>query len=1235
MAGLRLEVREFRDLARFRWVLTDGSGAFLADHEVRLDPASWQYEAFGDLRWYLQWHCVPDRRAEDEARIVGEVGAWIGTHVLGPSVGDALARRRPAIVRVVVPPEAAELLYRPLELAHAQGRPLAVQDVTLVIQGSPAGDRHTGPEPVGERLRVLGLFSLPEGGRSLNLRRERAELVRRVAAIGKATDVRVLQYGVTRERLREILKEAEGWDIIHVSGHGRPGSLVLETAAGQPDVVTGPELARLLDVARRRLKLVTVSACWSGAMLADEQRRLLELPARAHDDPAERDAGDGTPSTVPGALATELADRLGCAVLAMRYPVGDDFALALSGKLYSLLADEGQPLPRAVGITLRELSPRADQTEPAGGEAGTGAFPALSLATPALFGGLAADLRLAAPSRQDPARQDTERRTMAGFPPEPPRFVGRTAVLARASTALAPRSGVPGVLLHGMPGGGKSACALELAYGHEHAFERLLWYKAPDEGMTIDGALTDFALTLERYVDGLQMAQVLVSTEALAAFLPQLTELMEQRRLLIVIDNLESLLSEADSWRDDRWGAVIGAMTGHSGLGRVILTSRRVPTAAAPGLHVEAVDVLTEDEALLLAREMPNLSALKLGKVPGLAPKVARRLAGNAIAIARGHPKLLELAEGQAATPDDLLKLVKTGDQAWRSRGRVPDGFFAGEDEASDADFLDVLATWAQHVTMTLQPAGRDLFWLLCCLEECDRIVPTVSTIWRHLWRDLGRDGRSPKPDQGYAAITARGLSAARSEGQWYEVHPEVAAAGRAQAGQSFRDTVDAHAAAFFKAMYLSVSDHHGDGRVDTQRAVRAGLSAIPYLMRQEEWENAAFLAGRATSLESTRANALAVLSHVEQITRHDPSQADLLAQVSKLITAAKLGESGRTGKALAPADQSTEDSKQADSSFWNQLNDKVKGLQKLNAMGVPDLVRHQVQQLLSGLPAIPSGDDALYARRVRETLLDAGRQAAVQLEHWEEALSVNVTQLASMRERRAPATETASVRVNNYFPLLNLGRSQEALDLLSECYRAFQDASELKGIAVALTGLGIVEDHRGHGDQAIRFASDALRYDYMIGDVRAIASGYKNLGTYLAVHAGQPARAVACHLVFGLLEFFSGGAATGLNRLAHDAAVDLRKHGANAHLPESVVALCRQAGDIPGGDLPGLIGRLSEPEQAEQALRILIDRAHRIVRNTPPDGTGGSAPADAMGSSTPADRRSRARLRWPWRRRR
>jgi hypothetical protein len=202
----RLEVREFQDLTRWRWALTAPGGALAADHEVRPDGGCWQFEAFGDLLGYLSWHAAPDRRAQDEARIVAGLGAWIGTEVLGP-VAEKLAAARPATVRVVVPEEARWLLFRPLELAHASGRPLALQGVTMVMQ--LAGDRDdAGVTPAGDRLRVLGLFSLPEGGQPLNLRRERYSLVRlleRIAAGGRAAEVRVLQYGVTRDRLRPVL----------------------------------------------------------------------------------------------------------------------------------------------------------------------------------------------------------------------------------------------------------------------------------------------------------------------------------------------------------------------------------------------------------------------------------------------------------------------------------------------------------------------------------------------------------------------------------------------------------------------------------------------------------------------------------------------------------------------------------------------------------------------------------------------------------------------------------------------------------------------------------------------------------------------------------------------------------------------------------------------------------------------------------------------------------------------
>jgi len=1214
MRELRLEVLEFQSLTHWRWRLTGAGGKFLADYEVRLDKSSWQYEAFTDLLGYLSWHAAPDRWDEDEARIVGEVGAWIGAEVLGP-VAEAMVKQRPATVRVVVPEEAKALLFRPLELAHVNGKPLALQDVTLVME-SGATDDDPGTVPADGRLRVLGLFSLPEGGQPLNLRRERFELVqlvRGIAAAGRRADVRVLQYGVTRRRLEDVLEEAEGWDVIHVSGHGMPGELLLEKEDGNPDRVSSGVLADMLDLARDRVKLVTLSACWSAAVTAEEQRRLLGLPLP--DSDGTRDVAGRREEFDSGALATELADRLGCAVLAMRYPVGDEFAIALSGRLYELLADKGQPLPRAVGIALRQVLN--------GGEDDAAGWPALSAATPAIFGGTAAGLTLRAPEREDAESYSTGSLKMAGFLPQPDRFVGRTGVMARASAALARDSGVPGLLLHGMPGGGKTACALELAYTHEHAFDRLVWYKAPDEGMDITGALTDLALTLERELPGFQMIHVLADDAKLTAFAPQLTELVERRRVLIVIDNIESLLSDGGQWRDERWATVVGALCAHKGLGRVVLTSRRLPTPGLSGVLVQAVDALTLDEALLLLRELPHLRGLVRGDVPGMDQAMTRRLALGVLNVAQGHPKLLELANGQAAEPERLAALVEAGDQAWRDAGGLPKGFFTtGETRASGADYLHILGAWTRAVTATLTDGERTLFSFLCCLEEGDRERFVIEPIWPHLWEQLGIDSQTPDLDRTLEAVAAQGLVAVLRGPESCAIHPGVAAAGREQAGEQFGDAVDTEAAAYWRAVFLYASGETGAGRIDTGLSVRAGLAAVPYLMRTEQWTAAAVMLERAFNRAPTRANAAAVLPAIQEITDHDARNADVLARVLVVIdpaaaerqmrahvdAAASRGDyvgasitagrlvylcldSGRLAEALAFADQQVSYSEQAGRGPWTRLGDEVQRLQVLTVMGEADSVLAEVQRLrqhMQTLPATTSGDETSVAWNVRETLLDTGRSAARQLGRWDDALDLNAAQAASKRDRAAPVAEIAQARFNDYFPLLRLGRTDQALALLLECRQAFQDARDIESLGKTLSALADTEDERGHTDAAIRLERDALRYSYLARNVIAIAVSYHNLGNYLVRDSRQQAPALACHLAAALIYALTG--AEGTDGSARAAAADLREFGTDAVPPPDVPGLCRQVGDIPGADLDGLLAALApDPDALEQQFRQLV----------------------------------------------
>jgi hypothetical protein len=268
-----------------------------------------------------------------------------------------------------LPPAAAVLGYLPWELARVNGRTLPGHRVAVIVEQLP--HRPLAKVEVRDRLRMLAAFSLPEGAGALNLRKERIELARLVQDIAavnnKAIELRVLQYGATRQRLEEALLEEPGWDVVHLSGHGLPAGLILEDETGQRDLVSSSELVDLLDLASDQIKLVTLSACESAAVTAQQQLEMLGLLPASHTSRENTDIGDDAAADsshgstrpwkagqagyhVPGegwlpAVAAELVDRLDCAVLAMRFPVVDDFAIALSQSFYDLAFGKGQPVP--------------------------------------------------------------------------------------------------------------------------------------------------------------------------------------------------------------------------------------------------------------------------------------------------------------------------------------------------------------------------------------------------------------------------------------------------------------------------------------------------------------------------------------------------------------------------------------------------------------------------------------------------------------------------------------------------------------------------------------------------------------------------------------------------------------------------------------------------------------------------------------------------------------------------
>jgi len=744
----------------WRWLLSDGaSGALLGDRPVRLDPAAADTEAFLDIYRFLRWEAAPDRRVASEAELVARVGSFIGEHALGESVGRAIVDRAPVTVCVRVPAAAQWLAFLPWELAHVDGRPLAARgDVCLAYDLTATDAGPARQAPVARTVRMLGVFSLPTAGSALGLRRERYELtqlVRRVGVrAGRRVELAVAQYGVTRHRLAELAEDGAGWDVLHLSGHGATGQFLLEQPDGSPDPVSTEELVSLLAPARGRVKLAVLTACQSAAATTAETLRWLGLDQQAETLEEQAKVETAQAPAAQSAVAQAVAAQLSCAVVAMRYPVADDFAIAFTAQLYERLFADRQPVDRAV--------PGAVAV--AAGPAPSAGRPALSLGTPAVFGATAVDLSLTPPAAR-PASDSPETR-MAGFPPEPERFVGRTAAMGAANQVLSPRSGRTGLALYGMAGAGKTACALELAYGHQGSFGAYAFWQAPSDREQFADALRMLAVSLEGQLSDLRLAMLdkIATQDSLEALLPQLKMLLRDHALLLVLDGLETLLTDTGSWRDPRWRPLIAALTGHGGKSRLIMTSRILPAELDPAqVLVEPVNALSRDESVLLARELPHLGCLLQSEPTTAADQSAalglRELAVQALTLVQGLPKLLELADAAAADPAQLTVALAAA-QAAVPGAELSAFLTTGTTELDGQQFLTALTAWTATIADALPDASRLLLHMLCQIEEADRRSQIAEAVWGDLWHYLTNPGDPPAFEQALNPLVTAALVA-------------------------------------------------------------------------------------------------------------------------------------------------------------------------------------------------------------------------------------------------------------------------------------------------------------------------------------------------------------------------------------------------------------------------------------------------------------------------------------------
>ncbi|HEX5405796.1 MAG TPA: hypothetical protein VFX16_26270 [Pseudonocardiaceae bacterium] len=1129
---LRLEVLDYVGPTQWRWRLTDDQGEVLVDHPVELDDGEWQLAAFNDLDNYLRENAAADRRLAHEAELVVQVGAWLGERAMGP-VALELARAR-GPVRLVVPADAAELAYRPWELAMVEQQPLVAHRVTFVVDHEQS---RLPKAAIGDRLRMLAVFSASADAEALNQRKERAALTRAVhdiaAANGKAVELRMLQYGATRDQLRDALREPGGWDIVHLAGHGLPTALPMGG-----DVITGAELVELLDLAAGQLKLVTLSPSRSSVRTATEQLRQLGMVRTPQTQDVE---------PLP-TLASEMVRQLDCAVLTMRYPVSDDFAIAMAESFYGLVLGNAQSVTEAETLAVAQVAGREPTTS----------TPPRSVATPTLLGARALELRLEPPTG-DPLVFQAERQRLGGFPARSPRFVGRVGLMARIDTLLDQRSGQPGLVLHGMAGAGKTTAAVELAYTFVDSFVGAAWYVAPADGEAIESALTDCALALEQQLPGLQLAHRVNDLAAWREAMPSFAQALAQARVLIVLDNVESLLTDAGEWRDERWSLFVRALTGHQGLSRVVMTSQRLPVGLPESVSAEQVRALSLAETVLLAREWPRLRALLDGTGAGLSIEQAHDLAARTLVLVQGHPKLIELADGRAADPVVLQARLDEADRVWEQRDTSLEPYLTGgEPAASDEDYLAVLDGWTTATTSSLSTDASLLFDFLCCLEPDDRISAIVEVEWPEMWRHVERSGDAPDPDVTAASLVEQGLVAvdtdpATGRPTGYRIHPEVAETGREAVEPSFRDAVDIVVGNGWLATVREGLSHEAERGLG-QLVLRAARSAAPYLLRQHRWVDLDAAAEQLLHRDQSRATAVALLpvlaaaveategtpeelaagrTHARALTMVDPEQAE--ARFRELLDAAvERGEfrqaavtagdllslyrdTGRWDLALELAEAKADYSLRADLGPWTRMGDDGQRLQILGLQGNYQQVLDAVEQhraTMATLPDPPDVAESVSPWNVREVILGIGVTAARELGEWQRALDLNSAVRESKRNRDAGAAELAGTSFNDYGMLLALGRNAEALALLHECREVFEANRDYAMLAKTLVALADAEGALGHIDRAVALGRDALRLAYVVVDSEAIAIGHHNLATHLMQTEDADSRVVQANLL-------------------------------------------------------------------------------------------------------------------------
>ena len=383
---------------------------------------------------------LPVRVPAETQMPAGEMSLGRATQLLGESflpepVADELERilaaagraHQPVRLGLAVPPGLAGLPWEALPSPDGRG-PLALHPLVSLYRKSDAAEGRVLPGP----LRIVIAIAAPDtgGGPLLDYERELRNVLAAVrSARQDAADVRVVPFA-TVAAIREELDRGLA-HVLHISGHGSPGTLDLENEDGSARPVTADEFTNQAIPPGRMPPVITLSACYTDAAASEH----------------------GT------SFAAQLCQRGAAAVIATETSITDTYATRLLARLYGTLAQASDPdvvgalaeARRQVQAELQTSSSRRDNELAGLGEWAAVTVLAAAGAVPVLD-----------PDRAAPAARQPSRPQIAGLAGrEDWYFVGRRAEQRRWPADLA-GPWLAGIVICGIGGAGKTTLAAEI-----------------------------------------------------------------------------------------------------------------------------------------------------------------------------------------------------------------------------------------------------------------------------------------------------------------------------------------------------------------------------------------------------------------------------------------------------------------------------------------------------------------------------------------------------------------------------------------------------------------------------------------------------------------------------------------------------------------------------------------------------------------------------------------------------